>query len=188
MCVTDRRAAEAHSGGNSKPGGNRQATTTGAMPACGPWVCARRLGPCVPIAAAAGVAGCRLPTHTCCTVFWVRHTRRSGAKDNRAREAGNINQSLLTLGRVITALVEHSGHVPYRCAVQSPAAASLCSWSVTVSLATRGGGESSCSSCNPTPQVPTSWHSCSHGRASGGPLMPSCLRVLCAVTHAETPS
>jgi hypothetical protein len=40
---------------------------------------------------------------------------RSGAKDNRAREAGNINQSLLTLGRVITALVEHSGHVPYRC-------------------------------------------------------------------------
>lgn len=39
---------------------------------------------------------------------------RSGAKDNRAREAGNINQSLLTLGRVITALVEHSGHVPYR--------------------------------------------------------------------------
>ncbi len=39
---------------------------------------------------------------------------RSGAKDGRAREAGNINQSLLTLGRVITALVEHSGHVPYR--------------------------------------------------------------------------
>jgi len=39
---------------------------------------------------------------------------RSGAKDSRAREAGNINQSLLTLGRVITALVEHSGHVPYR--------------------------------------------------------------------------
>ena len=39
---------------------------------------------------------------------------RSGAKDSRAREAGSINQSLLTLGRVITALVEHSGHVPYR--------------------------------------------------------------------------
>eukprot|EP00201_Polytomella_parva_P000824 CAMPEP_0175085176 /NCGR_PEP_ID=MMETSP0052_2-20121109/28508_1 /TAXON_ID=51329 ORGANISM="Polytomella parva, Strain SAG 63-3" /NCGR_SAMPLE_ID=MMETSP0052_2 /ASSEMBLY_ACC=CAM_ASM_000194 /LENGTH=1027 /DNA_ID=CAMNT_0016357139 /DNA_START=466 /DNA_END=3549 /DNA_ORIENTATION=- len=39
---------------------------------------------------------------------------RSGAKDNRAREAGSINQSLLTLGRVITALVEHSGHIPYR--------------------------------------------------------------------------
>eukprot|EP00878_Enallax_costatus_P040692 GHUV01047041.1.p1 GENE.GHUV01047041.1~~GHUV01047041.1.p1 ORF type:complete len:122 (+),score=37.44 GHUV01047041.1:261-626(+) len=39
---------------------------------------------------------------------------RSGAKDGRAREAGNINQSLLTLGRVITALVEHSGHIPYR--------------------------------------------------------------------------
>lgn len=32
----------------------------------------------------------------------------------RAREAGEINKSLLTLGRVINALVEHLGHVPYR--------------------------------------------------------------------------
>ncbi|CAN1274994.1 Kinesin-like protein KIN-5D [Linum perenne] len=32
----------------------------------------------------------------------------------RAREAGEINKSLLTLGRVINALVDHSGHVPYR--------------------------------------------------------------------------
>lgn len=32
----------------------------------------------------------------------------------RAREAGEINKSLLTLGRVINALVEHSVHVPYR--------------------------------------------------------------------------
>ncbi len=40
---------------------------------------------------------------------------RSGAKNERAREAGNINQSLLTLGRVINALVDHSGHIPYRC-------------------------------------------------------------------------
>ncbi|XP_068668251.1 kinesin-like protein KIN-5B isoform X2 [Aristolochia californica] len=39
---------------------------------------------------------------------------RSGAREGRAREAGEINKSLLTLGRVITALVEHSGHVPYR--------------------------------------------------------------------------
>ncbi|KAH9559844.1 hypothetical protein CY35_06G076400 [Sphagnum magellanicum] len=39
---------------------------------------------------------------------------RSGAKDGRAREAGEINKSLLTLGRVITALVEHLGHIPYR--------------------------------------------------------------------------
>ncbi|XP_041865820.1 kinesin-like protein KIF11 isoform X2 [Melanotaenia boesemani] len=39
---------------------------------------------------------------------------RSGAVDKRAREAGNINQSLLTLGRVITALVEKRPHVPYR--------------------------------------------------------------------------
>ncbi|KAH9254732.1 hypothetical protein BASA81_007283 [Batrachochytrium salamandrivorans] len=39
---------------------------------------------------------------------------RSGSKDLRAREAGNINQSLLTLGRVITALVEKSPHISYR--------------------------------------------------------------------------
>lgn len=39
---------------------------------------------------------------------------RSGAVDKRAREAGSINQSLLTLGRVITALVEKTPHVPYR--------------------------------------------------------------------------
>ncbi len=39
---------------------------------------------------------------------------RSGAVDKRAREAGNINQSLLTLGRVITALVERGPHIPYR--------------------------------------------------------------------------
>ena len=39
---------------------------------------------------------------------------RSGAENKRAREAGMINQSLLTLGRVINALVERSPHVPYR--------------------------------------------------------------------------
>nr|XP_037280677.1 LOW QUALITY PROTEIN: kinesin-like protein KIF11 [Rhipicephalus microplus] len=39
---------------------------------------------------------------------------RSGAIERRAREAGNINQSLLTLGRVITALVDKAPHVPYR--------------------------------------------------------------------------
>ncbi|CAE6455957.1 unnamed protein product [Rhizoctonia solani] len=39
---------------------------------------------------------------------------RSGAENKRAREAGMINQSLLTLNRVITALVEKSPHVPYR--------------------------------------------------------------------------
>lgn len=39
---------------------------------------------------------------------------RSGAQDKRAREAGNINQSLLTLGRVITTLVERRPHIPYR--------------------------------------------------------------------------
>ncbi|KAJ8899958.1 hypothetical protein K2173_019663 [Erythroxylum novogranatense] len=39
---------------------------------------------------------------------------RSGAREGRAREAGEINKSLLTLGRVINALVEHSTHIPYR--------------------------------------------------------------------------
>jgi len=39
---------------------------------------------------------------------------RSGAVDARAKEAGLINKSLLTLGRVITALVEKTPHVPYR--------------------------------------------------------------------------
>jgi kinesin family protein 11 len=42
---------------------------------------------------------------------------RSGAENKRAREAGMINQSLLTLGRVINALVDKSPHVPYRCAI-----------------------------------------------------------------------
>lgn len=39
---------------------------------------------------------------------------RSGAENKRAREAGMINQSLLTLGRVINALVDSAQHVPYR--------------------------------------------------------------------------
>lgn len=39
---------------------------------------------------------------------------RSGAVKDRAREAGNINQSLLTLGRVISKLVERAAHIPYR--------------------------------------------------------------------------
>ncbi|CAO3623646.1 unnamed protein product [Cunninghamella echinulata] len=39
---------------------------------------------------------------------------RSGAELVRAREAGMINQSLLTLGRVINHLVEESAHIPYR--------------------------------------------------------------------------
>ena len=39
---------------------------------------------------------------------------RSGAVGDRKKEAGQINQSLLTLGRVITALVDHQPHIPYR--------------------------------------------------------------------------
>ena len=38
----------------------------------------------------------------------------SGAVDKRSQKAGNINQSLLTLGRGITILVERTPHVPYR--------------------------------------------------------------------------
>ncbi|KAF8342652.1 P-loop containing nucleoside triphosphate hydrolase protein [Cantharellus anzutake] len=39
---------------------------------------------------------------------------RSGAENMRAKEAGMINQSLLTLGRVINSLVDKSPHIPYR--------------------------------------------------------------------------
>ncbi|KAM0786698.1 hypothetical protein ACM66B_002142 [Microbotryomycetes sp. NB124-2] len=39
---------------------------------------------------------------------------RSGAVQGRAREAGMINTSLLTLGRVINKLVEKQSHIPYR--------------------------------------------------------------------------
>ncbi|EKJ79487.1 hypothetical protein FPSE_00306 [Fusarium pseudograminearum CS3096] len=40
--------------------------------------------------------------------------QRSGAENKRATEAGLINKSLLTLGRVINALVDKGSHIPYR--------------------------------------------------------------------------
>lgn len=40
--------------------------------------------------------------------------QRSGAENKRAVEAGLINKSLLTLGRVINALVDRGSHIPYR--------------------------------------------------------------------------
>ncbi|KDN64027.1 putative kinesin motor domain-containing protein [Colletotrichum sublineola] len=40
--------------------------------------------------------------------------QRSGAENKRAAEAGLINKSLLTLGRVINALVDKNQHIPYR--------------------------------------------------------------------------
>jgi len=50
--------------------------------------------------------------------WWVytgsENIGRSGATQQRAKEAGSINKSLLTLGRVINDLVDHSQHVPYR--------------------------------------------------------------------------
>ncbi|WZZ39998.1 hypothetical protein YC2023_036257 [Brassica napus] len=58
-------------------------------------------------------------------------TRRS--RDGRAREAGEINKSLLTLGRVINVLVEHSSHIPYRYLPLSYKTF-VCSWSITVDL------------------------------------------------------
>lgn len=39
---------------------------------------------------------------------------RSGAEGAMAKEAGNINKSLLTLGRVINALASNESHIPYR--------------------------------------------------------------------------
>ncbi|KAF8362355.1 bmk-1 [Pristionchus pacificus] len=39
---------------------------------------------------------------------------RSGAEGKRAKEAGNINTSLLALGRVINALTTNAPHIPYR--------------------------------------------------------------------------
>jgi len=47
----------------------------------------------------------------------IENIQRSGAENKRAAEAGLINKSLLTLGRVINALVEKSSkdiHIPYR--------------------------------------------------------------------------
>uniref|UniRef100_A0A1A9VMW9 Kinesin motor domain-containing protein n=1 Tax=Glossina austeni TaxID=7395 RepID=A0A1A9VMW9_GLOAU len=41
-------------------------------------------------------------------------TKAGNEKGIRVRETVNINQSLLTLGRVITALVERTPHIPYR--------------------------------------------------------------------------
>ena len=40
--------------------------------------------------------------------------QRSGAENKRATEAGLINKSLLTLGRVINSLVDRNSHIPYR--------------------------------------------------------------------------
>lgn len=42
------------------------------------------------------------------------NVQRSGANQQQKVEAGNINKSLLVLGRVITSLVEKQPHVPYR--------------------------------------------------------------------------
>ncbi|RHZ75299.1 hypothetical protein Glove_216g206 [Diversispora epigaea] len=39
---------------------------------------------------------------------------RTGAENIRAKEAGTINKSLLTLGRCINSLNEHAIHIPYR--------------------------------------------------------------------------
>ena len=36
------------------------------------------------------------------------------AKDARASKAGNINQTLITLGRVVSSLVERALLIPYR--------------------------------------------------------------------------
>jgi kinesin family member 11 len=43
----------------------------------------------------------------------AENIRWSRVENTRAREAGMINQSLLTLGRVFNVLVDKSQHVPY---------------------------------------------------------------------------
>lgn len=45
---------------------------------------------------------------------------RSGARDERAKEAGNINKSLLTFSRVIKALAKNEPHIPYRYVPPAP--------------------------------------------------------------------
>lgn len=45
--------------------------------------------------------------------------QRSGAENKRAAEAGLINKSLLTLGRVINALVDRGSHIPYRFVIRN---------------------------------------------------------------------
>lgn len=74
-----------------------------------------KLLPCSPLSSLSsqGAACSLVSNHLFCTF-------RSGAVDVRAKEAGLINKSLLTLGRVITALVEQSGHIPYRQAAGTP--------------------------------------------------------------------
>lgn len=57
---------------------------------------------------------CKTASGVMVTCVLFCYVCRSGAVDVRAKEAGLINKSLLTLGRVITALVEQSGHIPYR--------------------------------------------------------------------------
>jgi kinesin family protein 11 len=42
------------------------------------------------------------------------NVQKSGADAGRVVEAGNINKSLLTLGRVISSLVARATHHPYR--------------------------------------------------------------------------
>ncbi|KAI8991859.1 P-loop containing nucleoside triphosphate hydrolase protein [Mycotypha africana] len=42
------------------------------------------------------------------------NSKLAGADANRAKEAASINKSLLTLGRVITSLVDKTSHIPYR--------------------------------------------------------------------------
>lgn len=44
--------------------------------------------------------------------------KRTGAEGARLREAININKGLLALAKVISALVDNQGHVPYRWVVR----------------------------------------------------------------------
>lgn len=43
-----------------------------------------------------------------------KYNRTSGGVNKRLAEASNINKSLLTLGRVISSIIENNPHIPYR--------------------------------------------------------------------------
>lgn len=58
--------------------------------------------------------GIRCKYNQCTSVFMVEVVSASLQFMCMYVCVGNINQSLLTLGRVITSLVEHAPHVPYR--------------------------------------------------------------------------
>lgn len=82
------------------------------------------------------VSGVQAPWLACIPPPASHCISSSSSQGDRKKEAGQINQSLLTLGRVITALVDHQPHVPYR---HEPLLRSLRSDLVDLHLEIRNG-------------------------------------------------